>query len=166
MLSRSRRWHEVNGLKEHLELARALARVAREEGLAEIDYRHEDSRIHLVVDTGEVAAVAPQPVMVQAAPRAQAAPPARPATEPANDHLKPVVTPLAGVFYRAPSPGAAPFVQVGDRVSVGQTLCIIEAMKLMNEIAAEVPGRVASILVENGQVVESGQKLFLLEPLG
>lgn len=157
----------MSGLKEHLELARALARVAREEGLAEIDYRHENARIHLVVDTGEVQAAMTQPVlMTQAAPRPpQAQASAQPAAEPVNDNLKPVVTPLAGVFYRAPSPGAAPFVQVGDKVSVGQTLCIIEAMKLMNEIAAEAPGRVASILVENGQVVESGQKLFLLEPL-
>lgn len=154
-------------MKEHLELARALARVAREEGLAEIDYRHDNARIHLVVDTGEVQVAAAQPVAVQpvaARPAAPAAP--APPAEPANDHLKPVVTPLAGVFYRAPSPGAAPFVQVGDRVTVGQTLCIIEAMKLMNEIAAEAPGRVTKILVENGQVVESGQKLFLLDPMG
>ncbi len=156
----------MSGVKEHLELARALARVAREEGLAEIDYRHENSRIHLIVDTGETQQVMAQPMMVQAAPRAAAPVAARPAAEPVNDNLKPVTTPLAGVFYRAPSPGAAAFVSVGDKVAVGQSLCIIEAMKLMNEIAAETPGRIAKILVENGQVVESGQKLFLLEPLG
>ncbi len=156
---------EVSGLKEHLELARALARVAREEGLAEIDYRNENARIHLVVDTGEVQPVT-IPVQTPPAARRSAPRPAAAPSEPVNENLKPVVSPLAGVFYRSPSPGASPFVQVGDRVSVGQTLCIIEAMKLMNEITAEMPGRVASILVENAAVVESGQKIFLLEPLG
>ncbi len=153
-------------MKEHLELARALARVAREEGLAEIDYRNENARIHLVVDTGEAQPVA---IPVQAPPAVatrRSPTPAGAAPEPADENLKPVVSPLAGVFYRSPSPGASPFVQVGDRVSVGQTLCIIEAMKLMNEITAEMPGRVAGILVENAAVVESGQKIFLLEPLG
>lgn len=154
-------------MKEHLELARALARVAREEGLAEIDYRNENARIHLVVDTGEAQPVAmPIQALPAVATRRSPAQPAGAAPEPADKNLKPVVSPLAGVFYRSPNPGAPPFVQVGDRVSVGQTLCIIEAMKLMNEITAEVPGRVAGILVENAAVVESGQKIFLLEPLG
>ncbi len=154
-------------MKEHLDLARALARVAREEGLAEIDYRNENGRIHLVVDTGEAQPIA---IPVQASPtvtsRRSPARPAAAAAEPANENLKPVVSPLAGVFYRSPSPGAPPFVQMGDHVSVGQTLCIIEAMKLMNEITAEMPGRIAGILVEDAAVVESGQKIFLLEPLG
>ncbi|GMU52342.1 MAG: hypothetical protein AMXMBFR33_14880 [Candidatus Xenobia bacterium] len=154
-------------MKEHLELARALARVAREEGLAEIDYRNENARIHLIVDTGEAQPVA-VPVQTPLAVAARRSPvrPATAAPEPANENLRPVVSPLAGVFYRSPNPGAPPFVQVGDHVSVGQTLCIIEAMKLMNEITAEMPGRVAGILVENAAVVESGQKIFLLEPLG
>jgi len=73
---------------------------------------------------------------------------------------------MVGTFYRAPSPGAAPFVNVGDSVKEGQTVCIIEAMKLMNEIEAEVRGRVAQISVENGQPVEYGQTLFLIDPQG
>ena len=71
---------------------------------------------------------------------------------------------MVGTFYRAPAPDADPFVEVGDLVEVGQTVCIIEAMKLMNEIESDFRGRVVKILVENAQPVEFGQKLFLIEP--
>ena len=74
-----------------------------------------------------------------------------------------VKSPLVGTFYRSPSPEESPFVEVGDEVNPGQTLCIIEAMKVMNEITSEVKGRVSKILVENGQPVEYDQELFLLE---
>lgn len=76
-----------------------------------------------------------------------------------------VSSPFVGTFYRAPSPDSPPFVDVGAKVKKGQTLCIVEAMKLMNEIEAEVKGRVVQILVENAQPVEYGQKLFLVEPV-
>ena len=76
-----------------------------------------------------------------------------------------IESPMVGTFYRAPSPGADPFVREGDTIKEGQVLCIIEAMKLMNEIEAKVGGRVAKILVENGTAVEFGQPLFLVEPL-
>jgi acetyl-CoA carboxylase biotin carboxyl carrier protein len=76
-----------------------------------------------------------------------------------------VEAPMVGTFYRAPDPGSAPYVEVGDIVVAGQTLCILEAMKLMNEIKAEVEGQVRSILVENAQPVEYGQVLFELEPV-
>ncbi len=75
-----------------------------------------------------------------------------------------ISAPLVGVFYRSPAPGASPFVNEGDLVDVGQTLCIIEAMKLMNEIKSDIRGKIKKILVENGQAVEYGQKLFLIEP--
>ena len=75
-----------------------------------------------------------------------------------------VESPMVGTFYRAPAPGADPYVKEGDLVQKGTVICIIEAMKLMNEIEAEVKGRVARILVENGQPVEFGQTLFLIEP--
>lgn len=91
-------------------------------------------------------------------PAAPAAPPAQPAED-----LVPVTAPMVGTFYQSPAPDAAPFVKVGDAVQSGQTLCIIEAMKLMNEIEAEVAGEVVEILVENGQPVEYGQKLFLIK---
>ena len=75
-----------------------------------------------------------------------------------------VAAPMVGTFYRSPAPDSPSFVEVGSRVKEGQTLCIIEAMKLMNEIEAECPGEVVEILVENGQPVEYGQVLFLIEP--
>lgn len=82
-----------------------------------------------------------------------------------TSHLYTVTSPIVGTFYRAPSPDAEPFVEVGTRVKKGQVLCIIEAMKLMNEIESEVDGIVVRILVENGQPVEYGEPLFLIEPL-
>ncbi len=77
-------------------------------------------------------------------------------------HLHVIKSPLVGTFYRAPSPGAPPFVEVGDIVSPGQVLCIIEALKVMNEIESDVRGRIEKILVENGETVEYGQPLFLI----
>jgi acetyl-CoA carboxylase biotin carboxyl carrier protein len=93
--------------------------------------------------------------------------PMLPAAAPAADTtgLVPVEAPMVGTFYRAPAPGADPYVKEGDIVQKGTVVCIIEAMKLMNEIEAEVKGRVARILVENAQPVEFGQTLFLLEPV-
>ncbi len=79
---------------------------------------------------------------------------------------KEICAPMVGTFYRAPSPNSPPFVAEGDEVKIGQSLCIIEAMKLMNEIEAEETGRITQILVENGEVVEYGQRLFLLESKG
>ena len=81
-----------------------------------------------------------------------------------SNGLVPITSPMVGTFYRAPSPSAASFVEIGDFVNIGQTVCIIEAMKLMNEIESEVTGRIARILVENAQPVEYGQTLFLVDP--
>jgi acetyl-CoA carboxylase biotin carboxyl carrier protein len=106
-------------------------------------------------------APAPSPVQTPAPEPAEA--PAAPAAE-GGKKLHEIRSPIVGTFYRAPAPDKPPFVQVGDVVSVGQTLCIIEAMKIMNEIQSDVAGRVVKILVENGQPVEYDQVLFLIEP--
>jgi acetyl-CoA carboxylase biotin carboxyl carrier protein len=79
-------------------------------------------------------------------------------------HLKEIRSPMVGTFYKAPEPGAEPYIKVGNRVSPGQTVCIIEAMKIMNEIEAEIAGTVREILVEDGQPVEFGQALFRVDP--
>jgi len=79
-------------------------------------------------------------------------------------HLVPIVSPMVGTFYRSPAPDADPYVELNSQVDIGQTVCIVEAMKLMNEIEAESRGRVVRILVENGQPVEYGQTLFLVDP--
>ena len=97
-----------------------------------------------------------------AAPTASSLPSATAAAEAAG--LIAVESPMVGTFYRSPAPGAEPYVKEGDLIEKGTVVCIIEAMKLMNEIEAEVKGRIARILVENGQPVEFGQTLFLIEP--
>lgn len=87
------------------------------------------------------------------------------ATAEESQRLVTITSPIVGTFYRAPSPDSNPFVEIGSKVSKGQVLCIIEAMKLMNEIESETDGIVVKILVENGQPVEYGEPLFLIEPL-
>lgn len=115
----------------------------------------------------------PAPVMTQPHPVSQAAPasaqhaaPAAPAPAvPAEEEgLHTVKSPIVGTFYESPSPGAPGFVKVGDTITVGQVLCIVEAMKLMNEIESDVAGEIVKILVNNGQPVEYGQPLFLVRP--
>ncbi|MBW7473553.1 acetyl-CoA carboxylase biotin carboxyl carrier protein [Paenibacillus oenotherae] len=107
------------------------------------------------------------PAPVQQAPTALAAAPAAPeAAQPAavNANLHQILSPMVGTFYRSSSPEAAPFVSVGDRVNEKSVVCILEAMKLMNELEAEVRGEIVDILVENGQLIEFGQPLFLVKP--
>ena len=117
--------------------------------------------------TIRIAASGAVPMASAAAPAPAAAPAAAApaAVEPAVAGSEPVAitSPMVGTFYRAPAPDADPYIEVGDTVTVGQTVCIVEAMKLMNEIESEVKGRVVRILVENAQPVEYGQKLFLVE---
>ncbi len=90
--------------------------------------------------------------------------PAEPAAPAPEENLHGVRSPIVGTFYEAPSPGAPPFVKVGDRVEVGQVLCIVEAMKLMNEIECDVAGELVKKLVANGQPIEYGQELFAIRP--
>jgi acetyl-CoA carboxylase biotin carboxyl carrier protein len=101
-----------------------------------------------------------------AAPQTHAASGSNNAESASNPNLIPITSPMVGTFYRAPSPTAPAFVEVGDTVSVGQTVCIIEAMKLMNDMPSEVSGKIVKILVENGATVEFGQNLMLVDPKG
>jgi acetyl-CoA carboxylase biotin carboxyl carrier protein len=118
--------------------------------------------------------VAPSLPVVIPAPPASAAAPAAGETESreasrapsAAPHLKEIRSPMVGTFYKAPEPGAEAYIKVGNRVSPGQTVCIIEAMKIMNEIEAEIAGTVREISVEDGQPVEFGQVLFRVDPNG
>jgi acetyl-CoA carboxylase biotin carboxyl carrier protein len=139
--------------------AEAIVELAVRHGLVEIEVEQGGTRIRVVREHPPAAGAA-------VGRAADAGAPPAPAGEPAAtpSHLVPVEAPMVGTFYRAPSPDAAPFVSTGDAVKEGQVLCIIEAMKLMNEIEAKVTGRIAKVLVENGQPVEFGQPLFLVEP--
>lgn len=135
-------------VEEYLKLMEA-------EGLHELEISDGDTRIKLVKQS-KAAHVAPRH-------HAPAAPAAKKAAA-AEDTSNAVLAPLAGIFYRASSPTAAPFAKEGDVIAPGRVLCIIEAMKVMNEIQAETSGRITRILVENGKPVQGGQKLFLIEP--
>jgi acetyl-CoA carboxylase biotin carboxyl carrier protein len=141
---------------------RRLADLLREYGLSEVEVEREGVRVRL---RREIQA-APGPA--SGGPRTVAAAGTTPVVEAAagagEAHLLTVEAPMVGTFYRAASPDAQPFVRDGDRVKKGQVVCIIEAMKLMNEIESKVAGRVVKVLVENAQPVEYGQPLFLLEP--
>jgi acetyl-CoA carboxylase biotin carboxyl carrier protein len=138
-----------------LALARQLGALLSELGLSEIEVAADDVRVRVTRTLGAPALpVAAAGVSVAAA------------VVPVAPTLVTVEAPMVGTFYRASSPTAEPFVQEGDQVKAGQVLCIIEAMKLMNEIESRAAGRVSKILVENGQAVEYGQPLFLLEPGG
>ena len=110
---------------------------------------------------------APSP-MTNGAPAASPAPSAAAAAVPTEpeEKLQPVKSPIVGTFYEAPSPGAPPFIKIGDHVEIGQVLCIVEAMKLMNEIECDVAGEVVKKLVANGQPIEYGQELFAIRPSG
>jgi acetyl-CoA carboxylase biotin carboxyl carrier protein len=106
-----------------------------------------------------------EPPVPERPPERPAAAVEAPAETPDRDSgLVPIVSPMVGTFYSAPSPESAPYVRQGDRINKGQVVCIVEAMKLMNEIEAEVSGTVVRVLVENAQAVEYGQELFLVEP--
>jgi acetyl-CoA carboxylase biotin carboxyl carrier protein len=139
-----------------------VVELAVRHNLAELEVEAAGTRIRIVREHAPGAA----------GPRGETAPAlAVPLQQPAPDsvestaHLLTVEAPMVGTFYRAPKPDAPPFVAEGDEVKEGQVICIVEAMKLMNEIESKVAGRIAKVVVENGQPVEFGQPLFLVEPL-
>lgn len=147
---------------------RELLNAIAQTDIAELTLKSED--FELTVKKGAGVALPPATLSetLSVPPTAVTTPPPTPspsadvaAAPPATDEKAVEITsPMVGTFYRAPSPDEAPFVDVGDRVQTGQTVCIIEAMKLMNEIEAEVSGQVLEILVDNGQPVEYGQPLM------
>ena len=146
---------------------KTLIDLVAESGIAELEVTEGEDRVRIAkFSPAPVAPTSSTTVMAAPVPGAPAATaaaaPATPAAEPEpTGHV--VKSPMVGTFYRSPSPGAASFVELGQAVKPGDTLCIIEAMKLLNEIEAEVGGVVKQILVENGQPVEYGQPLFVID---
>ena len=148
------------------EQIKALIDIVCQKGLRELEVERSDFRLKIVGPSGAVPAIPPAVV-----PQASASPAAAgadqgiaqspaPTAEGPPEHV--ITSPIVGTFYQAPSPDAEPYARVGDRVSVGQVLCIVEAMKLMNEIESDVNGEVLTILPSNGQPVEFGEPLFLV----
>ena len=142
---------------------KAIAEIVAANDLAELKLEQEGFTLE-IKRGGTVVAAAPVSV-VAAAPAAApaAAAPAAPAAAESNAKRVTIDSPLVGTLYRAPSPDAAPFVKVGDKVTPDTVVCIVEAMKVMNEIKAEKSGVIRDILVENGSAVEFGQPLFVIE---
>jgi acetyl-CoA carboxylase biotin carboxyl carrier protein len=148
----------------NLKEIRVLLDLLREYGLTEVEVERGGDRIRLRREPAGPPAAPSAPVAAPAAaPAAQAAAP-EPVRDDRRQHLVTVEAPMVGTFYRAPSPEAEPYVREGDVIKEGQVLCIIEAMKLMNEIESKVSGRIIRVLAENSQPVEYGQPLFLIEP--
>jgi acetyl-CoA carboxylase biotin carboxyl carrier protein len=142
-----------------------LIDLVQESGIAELEITEGEEKVK-IVKGGAVVSTMPAPAAAVAAPAeirpAPAAAPAAAAEADAGQEGHVVKAPMVGTFYRSPSPDAKAFVEVGQAVKEGDTICIIEAMKLMNEIEADASGSVKAILVENGQPVEYGQPLFIL----
>jgi acetyl-CoA carboxylase biotin carboxyl carrier protein len=144
-----------------------LIELLDDSGIAEIEITEGEesvriSRYSAHAPTAAAPVVAAAPVAAAAPAGVPAAPAAAPAEAPEEEGFE-VTAPMVGTFYSASSPGAAAYVQVGDRVSEGDTLCIIEAMKMMNQIEADVSGVVKSIRIQNGEPVEFGQVLFVID---
>jgi acetyl-CoA carboxylase biotin carboxyl carrier protein len=144
-----------------------LIDLVQESGIAELEITEGEEKVKIVKGGAvsiSAASSVPSPVAAEARPAAPVAPPPAPAAAeaPAGQEGHVVKAPMVGTFYRSPSPDAKAFVEVGQAVKEGDTICIIEAMKLMNEIEADAGGTVKAILVENGQPVEYGQPLFIL----
>jgi acetyl-CoA carboxylase biotin carboxyl carrier protein len=160
--------NKLNELRELVEFLKANE-------IAEFDMEQDDLKVRIKF-AGEPAAAAPaggidmaqlSRLMASAAPAAghasAGAAPVAVSAAPAEEALHEVKSPIVGTFYESPSPGAPPFVKIGDQVEVGQVLCIVEAMKLMNEIEADVAGEVVKRIASSGQPVEYGQALFAIK---
>ncbi len=146
-----------------------LIEFLKEQDIAEFELERGDVKVRIKRGTPVAIAPAALPISAPAVPLAAAAPPAAAPAAPstaksADEGLHQVKSPIVGTFYESPSPGSPPFVKPGDTVEAGQVLCIIEAMKLMNEIEADVSGELVKRLVNNGQPVEYGQPLFSIRP--
>lgn len=151
---------------------REIVKIARDHGVAELKVQSKDFKVKVSFVSGvaapaQVAVAAPvvQPIAapIQTAPAsAPAAAPAKAASSDAGLHV--VKSPFVGTYYNAPSPGKPTYVKVGDKVTVGQSLCILEAMKIMNEIEADKAGEIVEICCDNESLVEYGQPLFKIRP--
>ncbi len=142
-----------------------LIELLEESGIAEIEITEGEEAVRITrYPAPGVAAAAPQVIMPAVSPAAVTPPPpAKAAADIPPPSGQTVTAPMVGTFYGSPAQGAKPFVEIGSEVKLGDTLCIIEAMKMMNQIEAEIEGRVVSVLVENGEPVEFDQPLYIIE---
>jgi len=149
--------------REAFELIEEMLQLMESRGLIELEMEHHGLRIRLKKALGAAAAPFIDTAGVGVSAR-QAVPAPQAAVAPEEQEGVAIKSPMVGTFYRAPAPDAPPFLEAGQNVTVGQVVCIIEAMKLMNEIKSEVAGCVLQVLVQNGDPIEFGQPLFIVEP--
>jgi acetyl-CoA carboxylase biotin carboxyl carrier protein len=144
-----------------------LIELLEESGIAELEISEGEESVRISRHPRMTSVQSPMPVGAPVVPAAALAAPATPATaagehKPRNDDYT-VTSPMVGTYYSAASPGSKPFVEIGSEIKVGQILCIIEAMKMMNQIESDKAGRVTAMLAKNGEPVEFGQPLFIIE---
>lgn len=163
-------------MKIDLDQIRDLLGVVSKTDITELTIESGDQKITIkkahaqyapsVIEVPHTASLAPPPVHAKTLPHPEldAAPPTK--NESESNGLVAITSPMVGTFYRAPTPTAASFVEIGDRIAPGQTICIIEAMKLMNDLPAEIGGKIVKCCVDNGTTVEYGQALFMVDPKG
>ena len=151
----------------NLKEIKEIINLMNEHGLTEIEVEKGDQKIKLKKSSisGESVVVEQQPIAQQPVVKAPTGEIEKESLKAQSKNLIEIKAPLVGTFYRSPSPDAASFVEVGQEIEVGEVVCIVEAMKLMNEIKSEVRGKVVDILAENADPVEFGQIMFLIEPL-
>ena len=153
----------------NLKEIKEIIALMNENNLNEIEIEREGLKLKLKKSAGgEGIVVSPTHYAVESLPAPKAVPvavPTAPGAADASKNTKDIKSPMVGTFYRSPSPEAEPFVEVGQTVEVGQVVCIVEAMKLMNEIKSEVRGKVTEVAVQNAEPVEFGQTLFIIDPL-
>ncbi|MEJ2543329.1 MAG: acetyl-CoA carboxylase biotin carboxyl carrier protein [Calditrichaceae bacterium] len=155
---------------------RQIIKIVESSNISEFELEEGGTKVKILKNSGAnvvpvsdvqvVTTPTSQPVQTPVTTPVVESTPAAPAAEKEseiNDNMAEVLSPMVGTFYRAPSPDADPYVEIGQNVSIGQTLCIVEAMKLMNEIEAEIGGKIVKILVDNAQPVEYNQPLFIIE---
>lgn len=148
----------------NLKEIKEMIQLMNENSLNEIELERDGLKIRLVRGQKGIVQESIQKAPGEAAALAEEIKISKGATQEEKEKYTQIKAPMVGTFYKAPSPDAPPFVEVGDTIDVGDVVCIIEAMKLMNEIKSEIKGKVKEILVENGEPIEFGQPLFLIEP--
>ena len=150
----------------NLETLKQIVKVAKDEGVAELKVEAKDFKVSVSFASGAAPVVHhhPQPVVHHPAPVAPASVPVTSKNTSSDAGLHVIKSPFVGTFYGAPSPGKPVYAKVGDKVKVGQPLCVLEAMKIMNEIDADINGEIVEVCVENESLVEYGQPLFKIKP--
>ncbi len=150
----------------NLKEIKEILALMHENGLSEIEIEREGLKLKLKKSAleNQMSGQSPAHYAVESLPAPRAVNPSLAVPAPTPSTHKEIKSPMVGTFYRSPSPEAAPFVEVGHVVEIGQVVCIVEAMKLMNEIKSEVRGKVIEVTVENAEPVEFGQTLFTVEP--